>query len=265
MFKQKLLAISLRGKSKIDPVVNVIIGATSGHLYKNLIGRLEHYPIPGLILGNGHGKMLLDMGCNWGRWSIAAYKLGYRVVGIDSSLGAIMAARRVSHSLNIDIKYVVADARFLPFGDNYFDVVFSYSVLQHFAKQNAKLCLSEVSRLLTDGGYSYIQLANKIGIRSFYHQLKRRFRTPVNFEIRYWAPVELITTFDKIIGKTSLEVDGYFGLGIQKIDLESMSVRQQIIIRISEMFRKASKIFPPITYLADSLYARSIKNNQTFR
>jgi ubiquinone/menaquinone biosynthesis C-methylase UbiE/uncharacterized protein YbaR (Trm112 family) len=258
--EEKLLAVSLRGKSEIDPVVNVIIGATSGCLYKKLIGRLERYPIPELRLENGQGKRLLDLGCNWGRWSIAASKLGYSVVGIDPSLGAIMAAQRVSDSLNIDIKYVVADARFLPFSGSYFDVIFSYSVLQHFAKENAKLCLGEVSRLLRQEGYSYIQLANKIGMRSLCHQLKRRFMAPADFEVRYWNPFEIVTTFDKIIGKTALEVDGYFGLGIQKSDLELMPIHKQFIIIISEVFRKINKYFPALTYLADSLYARSLKN-----
>ncbi|OGX15722.1 MAG: hypothetical protein A2166_03060 [Omnitrophica WOR_2 bacterium RBG_13_41_10] len=257
--KEKLLAVSLIGKTKIDPVVNVIIGATSGHLYKDLIGRLESYPIPELRLEGGHGKKLLDIGCNWGRWSAAAYKLGYGVVGIDPSLGAIMAAKRVSNSLNFDIKYVVADARFLPFSNKYFDVVFSYSVLQHLDRRNVELCLKETSRLLKDNGYSFIQLANKFGMRSFYHQLKRGFRESLNFEVRYWTPSEMVAAFNAFIGETSLEVDGYFGLGIQKSDIELMSKFHQIIINVSEALRRMSKIFSPIVYLADSLYVRSMK------
>jgi len=257
--EEKSLAVSLAGKAKIDPVVNVIIAATSGLLYKNLIARLDNYPIPELRLDNGSGKRLLDIGCNWGRWSMAAHKLGYQVVGIDPSLGAIMAARRVSNELGFDIKYVVADARFLPFGDKYFDLVFSYSVLQHLSRPNAELCLKEVSRLLKNGGYSFIQMANSIGIRSFYNQLKRKFRKPVNFEVRYWKPSQLITTFNASIGKTSLEVDCYLGLGIQKSDIALMPVYYKMIIMISELLRSISRFFPPIINLADSLYVRSIK------
>lgn len=259
--EEKALAVSLIGKTKVDPVVSVIISATSGNLYKKVIGKLESYPIPELRLENGQGKRLLDMGCNWGRWSIAAYKLGYQVVGIDPSLGAIMAARRVSNSLGYDIKYVVADGRFLPFSNKYFDVVFSYSVLQHLDRRNVELCLEEISRLLKNEGYSFIQLANKFGIRSFYHQLKRKFKEPSNFEVRYWGPFELISAFNKFIGKTSLEVDGYLGLGIQKSDLELMPLYYKMIIIASEILRKISKIFSPIIYLADSLYVKSIKSN----
>jgi hypothetical protein len=41
---------------------------------------------------DGGGELLLDIGSNWGRWSAsAASKAG--VIGIDPSLGAIMAVR----------------------------------------------------------------------------------------------------------------------------------------------------------------------------
>ena len=256
---EKLLAISLIGKTSIDPIVSVLIGATSGNMYKRLIGKLKTYPIPELRLEKGQGGRLLDIGCGWGRWSIAAYKLGYQVVGIDPSLGAIMAARRVANSLGFDIKYVVADGRNLPFSNKYFDIIFSYSVLQHLNKQNVEACLEEISRILRNGGYSFIQVANKFGIRSFYHQLKRKFRKPVNFEVRYWRPLELTFVFNKFIGKTSLEVDSYLGLGIQKSDFRLMPTHYKMIIIVSEMLKKLNKSITFLTYLADSVYAKSIK------
>jgi len=258
--EEKALALSLIGQSKIDPVVSVLIGATSGHLYKKLVGKLQNYPIPDLRLESGSGKQLLDIGCSWGRWSIAAYKLGYKVVGIDPSLGAIMAARRVNNSLGFNIKYVVADARFLPFRNNYFNIAFSYSVLQHFSKQNTELCLEEISRVLKKKGYSFIQLANQFGIRNFYHIVKRKFKEPTNFEVRYWKPRELINMFNKFIGSSTLEADGYLGLGIQSSDMELMSAYHRGVIYISETLKKISKKFKPITYIADSLYIKSVKN-----
>ena len=69
-----------------------------------------------------------------GRWSIAAARKGFSVVGIDPSLGAVMAARRIAKELNLDIKYLVADGRFLPFRERQFKVAYSYSVLQHPAR-----------------------------------------------------------------------------------------------------------------------------------
>jgi len=40
---------------------------------------------------------------------------------------AVMAARRIAKELNLDIKYLVADGRFLPFRDHQFKVVYSYT------------------------------------------------------------------------------------------------------------------------------------------
>jgi len=257
--EEKLLAISLLNKARVDPVASVLIAATAGSLYKRLVGKLETYPIPKLRLENGQGRRLLDMGCSWGRWSIAAHKLGYQVVGIDPSLGAIMAARRVANSLGLEIKYVVADARSLPFSNRYFDVVFSYSVLQHLGIQNIELCLEQVSRVLNKRGYSFIQLTNKFGIISFYNHLKIKFRKSAEFEVNYHSPMQLVSLFNKFIGETSLEADCYFRLGIQASDIGLMPGYYKMIIAASEILKKISRSIPFLIYLADSVYVKSIR------
>jgi 2-polyprenyl-3-methyl-5-hydroxy-6-metoxy-1,4-benzoquinol methylase len=84
--------------------------ATNGMLYIRLIGKLTDYPIPYLRLPPGEGKRFLEIGCNWGRWCIAAARMGYRPVGIDPSLKGIRAARQVALHLGIQAHYVAADA-----------------------------------------------------------------------------------------------------------------------------------------------------------
>jgi len=256
---EKKLAISLIGKSKIDPAVNVLVGATCGRLYRKAIGHLKTYPIPKLRLAKGDKKRLLDIGCNWGRWSIAAYKKGYEVIGIDPSLGSIMAAKRVNVSLGYNIRYIVADARFLPFADDTYDVVFSYSVLQHLNKKNVEVCLKEISRILKNGGMSYIQMANKYGMVSYYHQLKRKFREPVNFEVRYRSPAELKQQFEEKIGPTTLEVDCFLGLGIQASDIAISPLHYKLVVIIAECLRQVSKVLPVVGYVSDSIYVKSYK------
>jgi SAM-dependent methyltransferase len=108
----------------VDPVVSYLIGATNGNAYKNQIGKLKEYPIPNLRMSDSPGELFLDIGCSWGRWSISAARKGYKVIGIDPSIGAVMAAKRVAAKLNLDIDYVVGDARFLPFSQDSFDVAF---------------------------------------------------------------------------------------------------------------------------------------------
>jgi SAM-dependent methyltransferase len=140
------------GNNGIDPVVSMLVGATNGIGYKGKIGRLDRYPIPELRLDEADSASFLDIGCSWGRWSIAAARKGYRVAGIDPSLGAVLAARRVARSMGLDILYVVGDARYLPFRNTLFDQVFSYSVLQHLAKSDVERVLDDVARVLKPGG-----------------------------------------------------------------------------------------------------------------
>lgn len=243
--------------SGVDPFVQQEIAATNGILYVPLIGKLATYPIPELRLPEGGGRRLLDVGCNWGRWSIAAARKGYRVVGVDPSLAAVRAAQRVARQLGVDASYVVSDARFLPFRDGCFDVAFSYSVLQHFSKPNAHTAFAEIGRVLRDSGMALVQMPNAFGIRCLYHQARRGFREAEHFEVRYWTPAELRRAFEKWIGPSELSVDGFFGLGIQKSDLGVMPPAYRVVVRSSEVLRSAARYVPALKYGADSLYVHS--------
>lgn len=241
----------------VHPFVQEMVASTSGYLYRPLVGRLAAYPIPWLRLPDGMGKRLLDVGCNWGRWSVAASRAGYAVVGVDPSLDAILAARAVARDLRVDAAFAVADARYLPFRDGAFDTVFSYSVIQHFSKQNAKRALGEVRRVLSPHGLSLVQMPNRWGVRSLYHQLRRGLGEGRDFDVRYWSPRELESTFNRIIGPSTLSVDGFFGLGIQPSDIDMLPLRYQAVVRSSEVLRGLSERIPRLTNVADSLYVTS--------
>ena len=241
----------------VDPLVQQIVGATNGNLYRHAVGTLRDYPIPELRLPDGGGKLLLDIGCNWGRWSIAATRKNYRVVGIDPDLEALLAASRISKSMGLSIQFLCADARYLPFADASFARVFSYSVIQHFSKADARATVAEVARVLEPGGESLIQMPNAFGIRSLYHQVRRGFKVRNIFDVRYWTPRELASTFGALIGPTTISVDGFLGLGIQPSDLDILPLPYRAIVHTSETLRALTHLVPPLTNLADSLYLHS--------
>jgi uncharacterized protein YbaR (Trm112 family) len=243
--------------SEVDPVVRYLVGATCGLLYKDLISRLSSYPIPELRLPNGHGELFLDIGCNWGRWCIAAGQKGYLPVGIDPSLGAVLAARRVSQSLGVGAKFVVADARHLPFLAQTFGVVFSYSVLQHFSKADVRSTLAEIARVIRADGLSLIQMANALGLRSQYHLARRRWRDGEDFEVRYWRPQELRKNFSELIGPSSLASDGYLGLGIQRGDAGLLPLKYRLVIQVSQALVELSARAKWVVNFADSLFVTS--------
>jgi SAM-dependent methyltransferase/uncharacterized protein YbaR (Trm112 family) len=240
----------------IDPYVQGMVAATSGYLYKPLIDSLHEYPIPRLRLPTGSGKTFLDIGCNWGRWSVAAARKGYRVIGIDPNLESTLAARRVTRQLGLDCDFLVADARFLPFKEHSIAVAFSYSVLQHFSKENARASLRSIANVLAPGGVVFIQMPNQFGIRSLYHLIKRGFAPGKGFEVRYWTVRELRKTFEASFGSAEITVDGYFGLGIQASDLHLLPLKYRVIVHASEALRKISQKLGCLTYIADSVYVK---------
>ncbi len=245
----------------VDPFVQSEIVHTCGHLYFPVLNKLKRYPIPEFRLPKSSGERLLDVGCNWGRWSIAAAGKGYRPVGIDPSLKAVQAAKRISKQLGVEANFVVGDARSLPFAEGCFDVGFSFGVFQHFSKENARTSLKQIARCVKTGGKISVQMPNKFGIRSFYQQARRGFTEGEGFETRYWTPRELLACFNETFGPTKLSVDCYFGLGIQKNDVDLLPVQYKAVVHSSELLRAASRSIPPLRHVADSLYLDSINQN----
>jgi 2-polyprenyl-3-methyl-5-hydroxy-6-metoxy-1,4-benzoquinol methylase/uncharacterized protein YbaR (Trm112 family) len=256
------IRFSDKPSGEIDPFVQNVIAATNGLLYLGLVGKLTGYPIPYLRLPPGGGKRFLDIGCNWGRWCVAAARMGYRPVGIDPSLKGIRAARHVAQQLGIDAQYVVADGRYLPFASGTFDQVFSYSVLQHLSKENANLILREIARALHSAGSFLVQMPNSFGIRCLYHQARRGFREGRDFDVRYWSPRELILTFRAIFGSARIVVDGFFSLNPQISDVNFLPWKYRAVVYSSEVLRKISSRLSPLAYVADSLYVEgTVKRN----
>ncbi len=244
---------------KVDPFVQESIVLVAGLLYRPLVNNLPRYPEARLDLPPGKGKIFLDIGSSWGRWSLAASRLGYHAIGIDPNLDAIRAARRISDGEGADADFLVADARALPFRDESIDVAFSYSVLQHFSREDVRETLSQIRDKLAPRGMSMIQMANRAGVRSLYHQAKRGFREAEGFDVRYWSTSELQRTFTGIIGPSRISADCYFGLGIQPLDAELLPLRYRNVIRASEILRSLSGRMRVLRNLADSVFIRSTR------
>lgn len=242
--------------SGVHPYVQHVLAATNGIMYRDVVPTT--YPIPDIRLPNAEGEQwLLDIGCNWGRWCVASARKGYRVVGIDPSLEAVTVARDVAQQLGVRALFVAADARYLPFRDATFDVVFSFSVLQHFSKDNVRQALRSVRGVLKDDGVSLIQMLNRVGVRSLYNQARLSFKSPEPFDVRYWTTRELCDTFASAIGPSELAVDAFFSANAQTSDLPLLPPKYQLVVRSSEKLRKLANRWPALKHVADSIYITS--------
>src|SRR5689334_19443529 len=117
---------------KVSWIVQQQIAATNGIHYVDRIGKLSEYPIYQLPVPKVAGrKLMLDIGSGWGRWLVAGHNAGYLPVGIDIRLEFCKTQRRVLSDLKKHGYSVVADLENLPFADGIFDLVWSFSVIQH--------------------------------------------------------------------------------------------------------------------------------------
>lgn len=243
-----------RPDGAVDAAISYVVGATSGRGYANSIGRLTGYPIPDIPLGAGSGRTLLDVGSGWGRWSVSAAQKGWRVVGIDPSLGAVMAARRAFSGRGLTMAFVCGDARYLPFPSDRFDCAFSYSVVQHFSESDAATAVAEMARVLRQGGCAKIQMAHKGGLRSTYSRTRPGYAHSGAFRVRYWSLPSLRLLFEERIGSTTILAEGFGGLGLLPEDWRFVSNRARMLIAISTVLKKLSAVASPLTGLADSVY-----------
>jgi ubiquinone/menaquinone biosynthesis C-methylase UbiE len=246
--------------SSIDAFVSDWLVNTNGNLYRKARGSLRRYPIPRWPLSRGTGQLLADVGCGWGRWSIAAAKAGYKPIGVDVHIDALAAAGRVSRQLGARADYVCAGAECLPFRAGSIDVLFSYSVLQHLDREKVAAFFKEAFRVLKPEGTCLVQLPNKAGLYNLLLQAKRNFRDarPGTFEMRYWSTTNIEEVVEKAgLEKLKLRADGFFTQNPQLSDLDLLTPAGKAVVMASHAGRWAAGILPVLGRVADSLWVEA--------
>ena len=132
-------------------------------------------------------------------------------------------------------------------------------MLQHFSPYDAKLAIAEAARVLAPSGAVLIQMAARYGLLSMFQQARRGFRDARGFEVRYWKPSDIDAAFRRLVGPTTLSVDGFLTLNPQPSDLDLMPMHYRQIVRLSEAMRSLSRRVPALLGIADSIFATSVK------
>jgi SAM-dependent methyltransferase len=95
-------------------------------------------------------RNVLDAGCGDGSYIIGASKRGAHVVGADTSVDMLEAARERAKRCNVHADVRLADVRALPFADGVFDVVLAVTVLCF--QSEPREAVREFARVLAPGG-----------------------------------------------------------------------------------------------------------------
>jgi len=83
------------------------------------------------VIGDLHGKRVLDVGCGDGTNSVVLAKLGADVTGIDISQRSIEAARDRARANGVDASFVCTALETAEFPPSHFDVIWCDAFLHH--------------------------------------------------------------------------------------------------------------------------------------
>lgn len=90
-------------------------------------------------------KFSLEIGCGWGRFSRVINQYSERHVGVDINPEAVHIAEK-----HLPSTHNIASATQLPFSDDSFDTIVSWTVLQHLPHQHFEAALKEIRRVASD-------------------------------------------------------------------------------------------------------------------
>ncbi|GAB4284849.1 MAG: hypothetical protein Kow0067_07040 [Coriobacteriia bacterium] len=184
------------------------------------------------------GQRVLDFGCGWGYYAVAAAERGNTVVGIDHSANEIEICRLMWGDCDhLDLTFEQGDIGEFP--DASFDTVISTSVLEHV--HNPGLYLSQVNRVLREGGQLILSLPNVMTPRNARGALSKnlsaalqRFSLEVfesydktHHHINSWDPYH-VTRLCASVGFRVDEFAGAEGLAMPRIPLVPAYVHTRI-------------------------------------
>jgi SAM-dependent methyltransferase len=170
-----------------------------------------------------------------------------------------MAALRAFHDEQ-RVMFVCGGTRFLPFKNNTFHCIFSYSVIQHFSEDDAEAALTEIGRALRESGCSKIQMAHRGGLRSRYIRTRPDYFGGGVFRVRYWSLDQIERVFAKNIGRSTVRPEAFGGLGLLADDWWIVSAKSKVLIAMSIILKKVARIVRPLIRFADSVYVVSSKS-----
>lgn len=251
-------------KGKLPWTVQQQVAATNGVQYLDRIGKLNEYPSYELPVSPVQGGVMLDIGSGWGRWLVAGARKGYLPVAMDIRLEFCRISRETLQAHDLHGYAVVADLKEPPFLNDVFDLVWSFSVIQHTHKTRMISCLKHIHRILKPGGYTKLEFPNKYGVHNYFGPA-RKF-APVaddyqSWEVRYYTPAEYRRFFMDIFGNVKFSVHSLFGIGVLKEDLRYVSLKNKLLCAASLAGTAIAKVISPLKNICDSLYLEADKKS----
>ena len=104
---------------------------------------------------------ILDAGCGVGRHTLLLANEGFDTYFTDISTSALSITTKRIKNKKLKATYEKANMEKLPFKDNYFDGIISFGVLYYNDMEGTISAVSEIYRVLRNGGKAFILVTTK--------------------------------------------------------------------------------------------------------
>lgn len=103
-------------------------------------------------------QRVLDLGCGNGRHLTFFSRLGYEICGLDYAHSGLRLAGQWLDEEGLSAELVCSDMTAIPFRSRSFDAVVSFQVLNHGLLVDIRRAISEVRRVLSNGGWLFAMI-----------------------------------------------------------------------------------------------------------
>lgn len=200
--------------------------------------------IPDLV-----SRRILDLGTGYGAFIIDASRRGAKVWGIEKSAEFIRIPKDMASKAGVEVNVQQGVAENLPFKDKSFDFVNVCEVIEHV--DDTGKALSEIYRVLDDGGMVYISVPNRYCLRDPHFNLYFVNWLPRSLSDLFISTFGKHKNYERDIGRERLRdmyYDTFHGAK-HKMESHGFKVQDMRLVKIAKKFPN------PITrFLAKLLY-----------
>jgi len=140
--------------------------------------------ILGVMGGEVKGKKILEVGAGCGGDSVFLAKKEAICTVLDISPEAIKVAQKIAKTEKVKITGIVADCQQIPEKNNFYDLVFSVGLVEHF--RDPLPIIKEQLRVLKKDGFLIIDVPQEYNIYTLIKHLRMKFgRHPFGWETEY--------------------------------------------------------------------------------
>jgi SAM-dependent methyltransferase len=122
----------------------------------------------------GGRKTFLDLGCGIGRHALFFAERGFSVDAFDLSEHGIAVLQKKATERQLSISTQVGDMLQLPYDSRFFDCVLAFNAIYHTDRKGLKQVISEIHRVLVEGGEAYLTFKSKHDLASLDSTTYRR-------------------------------------------------------------------------------------------